>query len=713
MDFEFEKEHLNNTIKQYQEVIEDTELSLNSLPSLYRSNPEFLDNAIFTTKIKLNNLKTNINKPYFARIDFVDEHNKEDICYIGKVGVTDYDNNIITVDWRAPISSLYYDSNVGNASYNAPDGIINGTLKIKRQYDIENGILKSFTNVDTVANDELLKPYLDVSVDNRLKNIVSSIQSEQNSIIRKDFGKNLIIQGVAGSGKTTVALHRIAYLVYNHKDNINANQYMIIGPNKFFINYISSVLPDLDVNGVYQYDFIELAKEYISENFILNDPDYKLINYINDSKDSTIDKLKYSLIYKEQLDKFMYDINFSIIPNKDFYIKNFKILTKNEIMDTYKEISSNNSFSNINSRVERCILLLSKQIELKYDNLIIKLTEFINKLSDETNNKNEISKLAKTREEIKKELMNGCRQSLKKYFTNNNLSVINLYKNFITNYDSYSDNNDITIKTKEYTLNIIKQNLIDVEDLPALMYIKYKICGSMQYSNIKQIVVDEAQDYGDFNFYILKCIFNNSYFSIYGDLAQSVYSYKSIDSWDSVQNIIFENNADILTLEKSYRTTVEIMEEANNITKMLNLNTATPVIRHGKQVNYIKSNDKINIIINEINKALENNYKSIAIISKTTNESNSIYQELFNRKINITNIDNSNTQYLGGICTIPSHLSKGLEFDVVIISDANESIFSSSNQTDMKLLYVSMTRPLHELTIIYSDNLNKALKNND
>lgn len=406
----------------------------------------------------------------------------------------------------------------------------------------------------------------------------------------------------------------------------------------------------------------------------------------------------------------MYDINFSIIPNKDFYIKNFKILTRNEIMNTYKEISSNNSFSNINSRVERCILLLSKQIELRYDSLMIKLTEFINKLSDETNGKDDRSKLAKTRKEIKKELMNGCRQSLQKYFTNNNLSVINLYKNFITNYDSYSNNNDITIKVKEYTLNIMKQDLMDVEDLPALMYIKYKICGSMQYSNIKQIVVDEAQDYGNFNFYILKCIFNNSYFSIYGDLAQSIYSYKSIDSWNSVQNIIFENNADILTLEKSYRTTVEIMKEANNITKMLNLNTATPVIRHGKQVNYIKSDDKINVIISEINKALENNYKSIAIISKTINEGNSIYQELFNRKINVTNIDNSNTQYLGGICTIPSHLSKGLEFDVVIISDANESIFSSSNQTDMKLLYVSMTRPLHELTIIYSNNLNKALK---
>lgn len=713
MDFEFENEHLNNTIKQYQEVIEDTELSLNSLPSLYKSNPEFLDNAIFTTKIKLNNLKTNINKPYFARIDFVDEHNNEDICYIGKVGVTDYDNNIITVDWRAPISSLYYDSNVGNASYNAPDGIINGTLKIKRQYDIENGILKSFTNVDTVANDELLKPYLDVNVDNRLKNIVSSIQGEQNNIIRKEFGKNLIVQGVAGSGKTTVALHRIAYLVYNYKDNINANQYMVIGPNKFFINYISSVLPDLDVNGVYQYDFIEFAKEYIAEDFLLSDSDKKLINYINSSKDSTIDKLKYSLTFKNQIDRFMYDINFSIVPNKDFCIKNFQILTRNEIMNIYKEVSDNNYFSNIKSRVDRCILLLSKQIELKYDNLMLKLTKFIKTLSDETNNKKDINKLAKTRDEIKKELMNGCKQSLEKYFTNNKLSVISLYKNFITNYDMYSNTTDINIKIKEDTLDKIKQNLLDEEDLPALMYIKYKIYGSMQYSNIKQVVVDEAQDYGDFNFYILKCIFNNSYFSIYGDLAQSIYSYKSINNWSSVQNSIFENNAEFLTLEKSYRTTVEIMEEANNITKMLNLDVATPVIRHGKKVNYIKSNNKIDTIIKEINKALENNYKSIAIISKTLDESNLIYQELYDKKINVTNINNSNTQYLGGICTIPSHLSKGLEFDIVIISDADENIFSSTSQTDMKLLYVSMTRPLHELTIIYSNNINRSLKNNE
>ena len=711
MDKEFEENHLNETIKQYEEVIEDTELNIKSLPALYRGNPELLDNAIFNAKIKLNNLKTNITKPYFARIDFINNDNKEDICYIGKIGVMDYDNKIITVDWRAPIASLYYDSNIGNTSYKAPDGYIEGNLKLKRQYDIENGVLKSYTNVDTVANDELLKPYLSVNADNRLKNIVSSIQGEQNSIIRKDFGKNLVIQGVAGSGKTTVALHRIAYLVYNNKERINANQYIVIGPNKFFINYISSVLPDLDVNGVNQYDFSEFAKEYINEDFKINDSDEKIINYINKQEDSSIDKFKCSLKIRDALDLFMYNINYSVIPNKDFCIKDFKILSQKEIEKQYKEITSSKNYDNINSRVERCILLLTKQLELQYDSLVIKLTKYINELSDKAHNQSERNKLSKIREEIKKELSNNCKQSLRKYFTNNNLNVLNLYNIFINNFETYYNGNDINIeKLKIYTLPLIKEKRIEMEDLPSLMYIKYKIYGSMKYNEIKQVVVDEAQDYGDFNFYIMKKIFNNSYFSIFGDLAQSIYSYKSIETWKSVLELTFNNNAEILNLEKSYRTTIEIMNEANLITEYLKINIATPVIRHGEPVKYIKTNDTISNIIDQINILIKKNYKSIAIISKTVTESEKIFEQLIQRKINVTNINNSNTQYLGGLCTIPSHLSKGLEFDSVIISNANEMTFNSDNSTDMKLLYVSMTRPLHELIILYNDSINKVLR---
>ena len=235
---EKEKEKLESVIKQYHEVFEDVTLALNSQRKRPMSDPIAYNNILMQYENKLKVLENGFKKPYFARIDFTsNDDGKEEICYIGKVGVSDYDSNIITVDWRAPISSLYYDSNIGEVSYEAPEGTIKGKMSLKRQYDIEDGQLISYRDVDTVSNDEILKPYLGVNADNRLKNIVSSIQDEQNKIIRESINNNTICQGVAGSGKTTVALHRIAYLAYNFRDSIKSDQYMVIGPNKFFINY--------------------------------------------------------------------------------------------------------------------------------------------------------------------------------------------------------------------------------------------------------------------------------------------------------------------------------------------------------------------------------------------------------------------------------------------------------------------------------------------
>lgn len=213
-EFQKEKHNLEEILKKYKDIMEYYDLRLDAIPRIYKDNPIMMENSFKMYVGKLRIMQKNVNKPYFARIDFArDGEEKTEKLYIGKVGVIDEENNNITIDWRAPISSMYYDSNLGRASYEAPEGVCKGELLLKRQYDIEDGILKSFQDVDTVSNDELLKPYLNASADNRLKNIVSTIQQEQNEIIREPINKNIIIQGVAGSGKTTVALHRIAYLV--------------------------------------------------------------------------------------------------------------------------------------------------------------------------------------------------------------------------------------------------------------------------------------------------------------------------------------------------------------------------------------------------------------------------------------------------------------------------------------------------------------------
>jgi DNA helicase-2/ATP-dependent DNA helicase PcrA len=262
--FNNEVKHLKFVENEYSETISNLEIKIRNLPILYNQNFEKINEERRNLNSKILLLKYNKDNPYFARVDFKqDNSNNIDICYIGKIGLLNLDNQIIVIDWRAPIASLYYDSDIGNAEYSSPNGKIFGNLLIKRKYNIKNGNLISYDNVDIISSDKLLSKYLDENKDNRLKNIVSTIQKEQNDIIRYNVGKNLIVQGVAGSGKTTVVLHRIAYLVYNYRNLYKPNQYIVIGPNDYFINYISSVLPDLDVNGVKQLDLEKFASIYL------------------------------------------------------------------------------------------------------------------------------------------------------------------------------------------------------------------------------------------------------------------------------------------------------------------------------------------------------------------------------------------------------------------------------------------------------------------
>lgn len=641
-----ELEYLDYTIDKYNEVIDDSKLKLNNLRELYKHNYEAMLEEKFRLESEINSIEKAKSNPYFARIDFKSK-NFLDKCYIGKKGVTDYDNNVITVDWRAPISSLYYDSNVGECKYIAPEGIIEGILLLKRQYTIEKGKLINFNDVDTVSNDELLKPYLSVSADNRLKNIVSTIQSEQNQIIREDMYKNLVIQGVAGSGKTTVALHRIAYLVYNNRELFKSSDYMVIGPNKFFVSYISNILPDLDVNGVTQNTLDELFLTYMKEDFKINNS----LDIIKDTDE--VSYYKVSMNMKKDIDDYFEQLE--ILPNEDFIVDKIKVLDKSYIKTIYEEINKN-IFKNIKSRINRLILLLEKDIDDNFSNISKK---YIN---------NEISH--KNIENFKSNINNY----LKKYFVILNKKPKSIYMDIL--------------KNKGIDCSYLNKNQINIEDIPALMYIKYKLSGSNDFDNYRHIVIDEAQDYGEFTFYLLNKLFKNASFSIYGDLAQSLYSYRSIDNWECLEKIF--NNFQILKLNKSYRTTIEIMEEANKINELLNLDKAIPVIRHGKEVSY--TNKEILDLINEI----KSRYKTIAIITKTQEEANNLYGKL-KEKIKINLINSSNLNYDSDLNILPSYLSKGLEFDSVII--VGENGFDKNNKLEMKLLYVSMTRALHELYI--------------
>ena len=709
LEFKEEEENLKETVHKFKESIFYYEQRAKAVPKLYKGNDVMIENFINMYDEKMRLIYKNMDKPYFARIDFKRDNEKNlEKIYIGKVGVTDEDNNIVTVDWRAPISSIYYDSNIGRTKYIAPDGICEGELLLKRQFNIENQKLISYQDVDTVANDELLKPYLSSSADNRLKNIVSTIQKEQNEIIREPLNKNIIVQGVAGSGKTTVALHRIAYLVYNYRDTVKPNQYLVIGPNKFFVSYISNVLPDLDVDNVNQLTYDELCKEYINVDFSLISEDEKIKQYIKNPNSLNFQNLKVSMEFKNALDRYIEEIDKNIIPNKNIEIKGYVIFSSEFIKNTYNSIKNHVIYDNIEKKVNRTKLLLQKYIEDNLDNIKENLqSQFKEKTKDVSN---EIKyKEMDTLSSIEKELSKGFKQRLNKFF---NQLLPNIYKTYITflsRINEYIDLSNYNIKNEDVNYNIknLKSKKVEFEDLSSLIYLKTCINGKEEYENYKQVAIDEAQDFGDFNFVALKKLLSNATFSIFGDLAQSIYQYRGIKNWESVQNKAFNNKCEIKNLHKSYRTTTEIMNCASNITKHLGLNVAEPVIRHGKDVEFINFSDideQIKMIENILEEYLKEDFKTIAIICKDEDEASQISKKL-NKKYNAVNITDSDTMYNGGICVITSYLAKGLEFDGAIVSNASKLKYDENNDMEMKLLYVAMTRPLHELKVLYDGKM--------
>ena len=700
-DLEYEKQKLENVESNLEDIQKGEEEILRDLPKKYGSNPILLANLMSTSATKIANIQKIKEKPYFARIDFKeDKKSTKEKLYIGKIGVTDLDGKVVVTDWRAPVSTLYYDSNLGQVEYDAPYGKIHGELSLKRQIIIQNRKIESIFDVDSVSDDELLKPYLGASADSRLKNIVASIQGEQNEIIRKNIEKNLIVQGVAGSGKTTVALHRIAYLMYNNSEKYKANQFMVIGPNKFFINYISNVLPDLDASNAVQLTFEELASNFIGEKISYEDSTKKL-NDIIDGRD-TISNVKYktTLEYKDLLDNYLKQIEYDIIPENGLVINDICVLSKDEILDVYKQTHG----ESIKQRLDIVSKRLANNIK-NDDNIYSRVKSQMDALEFSQTDVEERRKIIKKELDMLKDLNNtGFEKQLKKLLDISNLKVIPIYLNFVESVDN------IPQLIRDTTIKSLKSRVIENEDIAPIMYIKLKYFGNEDYKNIKCVVVDEAQDFGVFSYYILRNVLNQANFSIFGDLAQGIYSYRAIDKWEDIQNKIFEDS-EYLNLRKSYRTSIEIMGEANKISSAINLGEAKPVIREAGPVikTKIDEKNKNEYIKNKVQEYLNNGYKSIAVVYKNQTEMAKISKLLKENNIENEIIYKDQEKYNGGVCILTSYLSKGLEFDVVIVADSDESNYDSDNVLDMKLLYVAMTRALHKLELIYTDKICKYL----
>lgn len=724
---EFTKEYIKSVLEQskgnkeqFVENLKEAFAELNTSDSSLSymtllTNAQYLELA----ESELERLASVIGKPYFSRINFTSSGDtNEEILYIGKASLFDRVNQIpIIVDWRSPIANVYYDGRLGDVTYDAYGETQSGYLSLKRQYEIENGLLKEIRDIDLTTHDELLQKSLSGKADNRLTEIVATIQNEQNEVIRASLKHPIIVQGAAGSGKTTIALHRISYFLYSSGYRFPPEKLMILAPNKLFIDYISAVLPDLGVNKIKQTTYIEFMKKCLGKKMKLISPNSKLMALINGNEKSKmiqwVSSYKGSLDFKELIEHYLKEIEFNLAPSEDFIIEKSRLMRGGKLkklfiqefqyLPIYKRLDKIKNLLANDLRLKKSLIL--SKINSKYDDALEKLL-FSSRLDSEKRKDKVVSfmdlkekRISSVEQESKVAIKNYMASFVKK-------DIFTLYKELMTSPEllqKYSS----TLSEKEcrslskYCQRNFDKNALELEDLAPLFYMKAKLEGIEEQYMMKSIFIDEAQDYSYFQFAALREGFETELFTIVGDLAQGIHSYRGLNSWEPLVKEIFPN-ANYQALQKSYRTTVEIMQLANDILSIMgkDLPKVEPVIRHGAKPRFTKI-DPANlqqvreILEQDIQLLKEEELNSIAIIGRTDRECSRIHKMLENSNLPVQLLEEKEDMKKGSVVILPSHLSKGLEFDAVLILTLEE--LYSDKELDIKLLYVAMTRPMHRL----------------
>lgn len=586
-------------------------------------------------------------KPYFASIVFKDETGEVFNIYMALTYLKDEDSNNILYDWRSPICSLFYDYETGPCEYQAPGGVFKGELKRKRQYKIEDnkliGVFDNSLNID----DEVLQEVLAQDSNEKMKNVVNTIQQEQNKVIRNLEDNNLIVQGIAGSGKTTVALHRIAFLLYR-LERLTSDHILIFSPNHIFTEYISEVLPSLGETNTLQTTFNDYLSTFITE--------YKEVEEFTDfiSRYYSYQETYPELVKYKQSDEIITDIDHYL----EEYVKNAKFInsfTENE--------------KNIVDKKE-----MNQMLHDKYDRMPLfeRVEEISKKLSSQFYKGSE--KKSKT-------------------FAKLLLKNANFEKDYQKIYHDFWLSNDTKMKLPEnFISSFIKVDVIHYEDALLFAYIKGKLEGFLYEGRIKQVIIDEAQDYNRLQYMIITNIFQKADFTILGDINQNINPYYSYHSLEDLKEL-FRGETKYIELRKTYRSSPEIIAYTN---KILNLHHVNAIRKeNNKPIIFRKNLENLKESLLSDIKQLQNTYKSTAIITKDKIQAEKLYH-LIENDVEISLIDNNSKHFQKELVILPAYIAKGLEFDSVIIyNDRNNSY----RNNERNLLYVACTRSQHELYI--------------
>lgn len=602
---------------------------------------------------KRNRLSKILDIPYFGRVDFKEKKDSSSSLpiYIGIHTFFDFKKkkNLI-YDWRAPISSMFYDYELGEAAYSSPAGEVHGIISLKRQYRIRKGIMEYMIESSVTVHDDILQKELKSNADDKMKNIVMTIQREQNRIIRDETTPVLIIQGVAGSGKTSIALHRIAYLLYAQKEQLFSKDILIISPNKVFADYISNVLPELGETTVPETSMEQILSTVLDNKYKYQNFFEQVTELLEKPTADFIGRIQYKASFEfiSQLDKFILYVENNYFKATDVTLSKRITIPAGFISEQFKRFHR----YPMRQRFDTMTDYILEMMKLQY-NLTVTTAE-----------------------------KNILKKEIKSMFAGNN--DLQVYKDFF----KWVGKPDMFKMRKSRTL--------EYTDLAPLAYLHIALNGNNAQSCIKHLLIDEMQDYSPIQYKVIQKLYPCRK-TILGDASQSVNPYGSSTA-DMIQRIF--TTGKIMKLCKSYRSTFEITDFAQKIQPN---NELEPVIRHGEQpriLQYPSIEKEVLGIYDLISSFKDSDNTSLGIICKTESQARELAQKLRSYTDGISLLSNQSSAYAKGIVITSAHMAKGLEFDEVIIPQIDENNYHSS--IDRSMLYVAMTRAMHKLTLTYS-----------
>ncbi len=678
---EAEEAQLKLVIQAAQENLEKAEQNirklsddLDDLREIYGTKDKEALALFHNTHAQISEQKRNLlrcqkarKKPYFGRIDFKDSKQPyEESYYVGRVGIAGDGTQPLVIDWRAPVASVYYENAVGPCRYTVKqEGAYEIDLKRKRTYEIEEDRLKDFYDSDVVANDELLTQYLAKNKKAVLGEIIATIQKEQNAIIRQSPKTNLIVQGVAGSGKTTVAMHRISYILYNYESQFRPQDFYIIGSNRILLNYITGVLPDLDVYGVLQMTMEEMFARLLYEDW---DPRCHQICPV-DKEDKNACR-KGSSAWFHDLERFCRQLEYETVPQTAVSIpKNGVPLLDGPSIRTYLE---QNPQVSIQGKVNMLNQMLLARLE--------------NELSGK-----HVSYTAAEKKEL--------RRTFGRHFGGDSWkgSIFEAYRQFLE------------AQAKDGKAVPVPGHTFDVYDLAALAYLYKRIKETDGIREASHVIIDEAQDFGMMAYHALAYCLRGCTYTVMGDVSQNIYYGYGLDDWRELQSLLLTGTYDHFgLLKKSYRNTVEISRFATEILRHGNFPAypVEPIQRHGNKVcikAYRSEASMLQGIVEIIQAWQAQGRETAAVICRDEEQAQAVKDSLSGR-IPIAGSSLETTDFGNGVMVLPVAYAKGLEFDAVLLYNPSSQSYPAQDAY-VKRLYVAATRALHELAIVHLGDL--------